>query len=478
MRGMKHAVLESLDLARSRWDVEGEFRLIVGVSGGVDSHVLLHILLTLQETKQLKVIVAHFDHALRNESAQEAQFVRQLCLHYGCPCLIERAPDRPAGVNLEAWAREVRYQFLKNCLVTERAGGIVTAHHQDDQAETILMRFLSGRAARDSYGIAHLRQEERILRPLLKVSRREIVSYANEFQLPFVEDSSNGDRKRLRNKLRLDLLPLLEREYNPRLKPNLSVLAERFGKDEEYLWTEAAKIAQTEPVSGFLLEDLRRLAPALRWRVVSSLAAKHVGPAARKLGYQKLDAVFTLLSPARREIHLGFLIAAKLSSAGVVSFSFGRFEKNLPNISQPSVILPIPGEVIQTYGYGKNFVIRARVLDDCCARELALKQQERGSLYETARALFDLDCLPQRDLRVRPRQDGDTVVVFGRGTRKLKKLLQEQKVVAQLRRSLPVVELDGVILWIPGVARSDLAPLSEYSKRCLELEYRVSDAPR
>lgn len=477
---LKSAVSESLNLARAHWGVSGEFRLIVGVSGGVDSHVLLHVLLSLQESEQLQILVAHFDHGLRLESAQEAQFVSELCSRYGCRCLIKRAPEKPAGVNLEAWARGVRYQFLAQCCAEEQAGAVVTAHHQDDQAETILMRFLSGRVARDAYGIAHLRKDKKILRPLLKVTRSEIISYAKEVQLPFVEDSSNLDKRRLRNKLRLDLIPLLEAEYNPRLKSNLSVFAERFGNDEDYLWEQAAMIVEREPASGFLLDDLRCLAPAIRWRVVSCLAAKQVGPAARKLGYQKLDSVFKLLSPVRREIQLGFFVSAKLSSNGVLGFSLTTFNKDQPAQVWGSSILHIPGEVTQTYPHGKNFIIRARVLDDCCGKTLIQEVKVGGgSPYGMARALFDLDLLAptdlimRADLIVRARQEGDTVAVFGRGRRKLKKLLQEQKVVAQLRQSLPVVELGGVILWIPGIARSDLAPVSDDSKRCLELEYRV-----
>ena len=251
--------------------VERHLGFVLAVSGGIDSVLLLRLFKLVKTSLLGQLTVAHFDHRLRPDSEKDANFVEELAVSLGLPCERGVAQDSPGRENLESWARNRRYAFLES--VRERVGAdwIVTAHNQNDQVETLLMRAVNGRLATKSFGIAEVDPGRRLFRPFLSVSRAEIEECAMELGLRYREDPTNADLNRTRNKIRHTLIPVLMQEFNPRLLDSVSHLSSRLAHDEEYLWVESERI-YNERLAVWDKEQFARLAPAVRWRVLSAYA--------------------------------------------------------------------------------------------------------------------------------------------------------------------------------------------------------------
>lgn len=202
--------------------------VICAVSGGADSVALLWALYLLQDKLGFTLSAAHFNHGLRGEESHRDQaFVENLCSHYDIPLHIGRGKVQPGKKGLEAAAREARYAFLEGL-----PGKIATAHTADDNSETVLMHMIRGTGLKGLGGISPVRGK--IIRPMLMVTRNEVVAFLQEYSLPHIEDSSNETDLFLRNRIRHRIIPLLQQE-NPSLAENLSQMALRLRADEALL---------------------------------------------------------------------------------------------------------------------------------------------------------------------------------------------------------------------------------------------------
>ena len=222
-------------------------RVVLAVSGGADSIALLQLFTLLKSERRLTLHVAHLDHGLREESQQDAEFVRRVAARWDVPATIERRDIRARcaaeGWSLEDGARRIRYAFLLEVARRHSATHLATAHTADDQAETVLMRLLRGTGLLGLGAIPITRplEELSVIRPLLEVWRWEIDAHLARFKLTPRHDASNADPRFLRNRVRHHLLPLLEREYNPNIKGALAQLAEQSRCDYAYLQQAAGR---------------------------------------------------------------------------------------------------------------------------------------------------------------------------------------------------------------------------------------------
>src|SRR3989304_3345534 len=222
-------------------------RLIVGVSAGVDSMVLLHLLNAYREAFDLSLIIAHINHGLRpEESEREAELVHKESERLGLPFEYAQFDvkefQKLGGLSRQDAARRIRFRFFHDLLQKHDAQKIVLGHNADDQVETVLLSLIRGSGLQGLKGILPIRGGK-VIRPLLEVWREEIESYALEKRIPFFIDSSNLKGDYLRNRIRLSLIPLIEKEYQPNFKETLlrtsSILREENnylerGAEEEY----------------------------------------------------------------------------------------------------------------------------------------------------------------------------------------------------------------------------------------------------
>ncbi len=252
--------------------------MLVAVSGGADSVALLRVLLELRGELGIVPSVGHFNHGLRGEESEaDEHFVEQLARRHALDFFVERADvaEYAAGerMGLESAGRELRYKWLTRVAVDGRFNVVTTAHTLDDQAETVLMKFLRGAGSRGLAGIYPLmvRSEgPRFIRPLLSTTRTEIEMYLESIGQDWREDETNLDRRFLRNRVRHELLPLLDRDYNPSIREVLSGRAEISRAEEEY-WDGVVnpllKVVVTER-RRLRLHEFSELAVAVQRRVL------------------------------------------------------------------------------------------------------------------------------------------------------------------------------------------------------------------
>jgi tRNA(Ile)-lysidine synthase len=260
-------------------------RVLTAVSGGADSVALLRVLLELRSELGVVLAVAHLNHGLRGENSHaDEAFVADLAKRHKLEFFVERyrvaAHADAQGMGLESAGRELRYEWLTRVASENRFDAVATAHTTDDQAETVLMKFLRGAGNRGLAGIypemvkghenAAAEKRVRFIRPLLGTSRSEVEAYLASIDQPWREDESNLDRRFRRNRVRHELLPLLEREYNPNLRCVLNETAEINRGEEEY-WCEVVDPVLNKLRIGerqLLLRDFGALALALQRRVL------------------------------------------------------------------------------------------------------------------------------------------------------------------------------------------------------------------
>lgn len=204
-------------------------KYIVAVSGGVDSMALLHLLaklalstqLTADSSMSLQLIVAHFDHGIRQESEQDEKLVRKTAKKYGL--IYETAIGKLGSNTSEAKAREARYKFLKNIKNKYKAKSIITAHHQDDVIETAIINMIRGTGSR---GLSSIKNNPDVIRPLLGISKDQIIEYAKKHKLVWREDETNQSDVYLRNYIRKNILIKLNAADRKLIINNLDKVAE------------------------------------------------------------------------------------------------------------------------------------------------------------------------------------------------------------------------------------------------------------
>ena len=231
--------------------IEKEDKLVIGVSGGPDSMALLHILLTLQEKEQIPsctLLVAHVNHMLRKEADEETAYVEEFCRLHQIPCFVKRAKveelAQKAKMGTEEMGRNIRYQFFEEVREKEKAQKIVTAHHANDNAETVLMNILRGSGTAGLKGIEPIRKNEKnvvFIRPLIHCTKEEIYQYCKEKKLQPKIDKSNQENVYNRNKVRNILIPFLEKEWNPNIVATLNRLSELARQENQYLERQTQK---------------------------------------------------------------------------------------------------------------------------------------------------------------------------------------------------------------------------------------------
>lgn len=289
-------------------------RMGAAVSGGPDSVLMLDFLARMAGESGFQVAVVHFNHHLRAaESDEDERFVRGLARHYGLPFFRGEArvaeEARKRRRNLEATARDFRYRYFLGLIRQGKMDKITTAHTLDDQAETVLLHILRGTGMRGLGGI-HASLQNKIIRPFLSVTRGEIEEEIRKRGLKFRVDSTNLDTRLRRNKVRLELLPVLEKEYNPELKRLLSELASRAQEDESFLDLQARERAgawrlREDGAEKISRSALRNMPAALGRRVLRQMLSE-VGGGLAGVTHRHIEAIyhFALESQSGKSLQL------------------------------------------------------------------------------------------------------------------------------------------------------------------------------
>ena len=433
-------------------------RVVVAVSGGPDSVCLLKILFKLRRWLNISLIVSHLDHGLRpREDEKETEFVASLARTLNLTLAYDKANNLTAapGISIEEKAREIRYQFLERALEKHQAQKVALGHTMNDQAETVLMNLLRGTGLTGLSGMPPIR-EEVFIRPLIHVSRDEIYTYLKQKRIPFVVDSSNLEKRYLRNKVRLELIPLLL-NYQPQLIEHLGELASLCRQENQFMEEEGNKglnmvtIDSSDHSLDLSLTVFQDLSTPLQYRVIRQAIRRLKGDL-RRIDIRHIKAIIDLANNARPQIKIN--LPANL----VVKKIYQRLRFFLGTESETGDF---------SYCIDNNRRFQIPEIDQTIAVEEVSKKDFLLSSPLPHEAFLDLDRL-QWPLRVRNFRAGDKFMPLGlNGFKKVKDVFIDNKIPSEQRKRILILENDNDIVWVSGIRIDSRYRVTEKTERIL-----------
>ena len=441
-----------------------------GVSGGADSVCLLFVLCALREKLGFRIHVCHVNHCLRGEeAAADEEFVAGLCRDLDVPCRIFRENveliARNRKQSLEEAGRDVRRAAFQEMCRTEGATKIATAHHRDDNAETVLLNIARGTGIKGLCGIRPV--YGKWIRPLLCLSRSEIEEALKKENISWRTDATNEEDEYTRNRIRHNVLPVLCSQVNSGAAAHLDSLSRQAQEVWDYMdarTDEAWQRCVTDRADGLLIAGscFEKEAPAVRQFLIRRALSRTAG-AERDIRSVHISAVEELFEkqPGRR-LDLPFEVKAVRVYEGVeLDRVSGKSEDRGAKKKENSVVINIPGE---TFFPDTGQRISCRILEDIkldSVKEIPQKSYTK---------CFDYDII-KYSLSARTRRPGDYLVTGAGGERqKLKSYFINEKVPREQRDHILLIAEGNHILWIPGMRMSREYQVGEKTERILEIK--------
>jgi tRNA(Ile)-lysidine synthase len=435
--------------------------VLVAVSGGADSTALLLFLHKLASGFPISLTAAHLNHRIRGAEADEDQdFVGKMCADLGIPFVSEiievKQQAAKAKKNLEEYARALRYDFLRRVADRIKAQKIAVGHNLNDQAETVLFRFIRG-SGLEGLSSIHPVVGGVVIRPLLECTRDSIRQYLKQQNVPYREDSSNTDLRHARNRIRLELIPYLEKSFNPQSASTIAreaFLARETWSFIESLAVEAYQNLHCRIDNAILLkiDKLLKLHPALQKQVLRQALKAHLG-SLQGIASVHIQSILSLCATGRSgdqiRIPHGSVVARQFDSLRIMAE---------PSPANPSYScrLEIPG-LCRVPEIGATFRCTT-----CDAPNLKMMREKRST-----QAYLGLSSLPQF-LLIRSRMPGDRY--GGPGHRKVKKMLIDNKIPQLHRPALPMIVAGNDVIWIPGFRPARNYEAMPGSPNCIMVE--------
>lgn len=434
-----------------KWHMlQKEDSVIAGISGGADSVCLLFMLLKLQKELGFSLMAVHVNHGIRGaEAERDEAYVKRLCRQWNVRLKVYRenvpAYAKEHGMTEEEAGRDIRRTCF--CKVLKEWGGtkIALAHHENDNVETLLWNLCRGTGIRGLGGIAPV--NDVWIRPLLCVKRREIESYLKKRGISYCTDTTNADRRYMRNRIRMDVIPYLEDCVNTESVSHMGKTMERMYELEQYILEEVGQYKESctgWKNGGRIIRqtEYTKIPKALRDNVLHEILCETAGRRKdiEEVHVQMLRDLFT--KQVGKRIDLPYGVTAIRTYEGV------RFEKNIPEAS---------------YAGDENELFSIRVFD-----------REPGNVTFPEKIYtkwFDYDII-KNTVKIRHRIAGDSIVInrYG-GRKKLKQYFTDQKVPQEDRDKIWIAADGDEVLWIVGYRQSQKYQITEKTTKILEIQY-------
>ncbi len=467
MSKVNSVLQEVMDTIREHGMINKGDKVLAAVSGGADSVCMLHALNTLKKTLGFEIYCAHLNHCLRGDAADsDERFVVELCKGLDIP-VFTKSVDVAALANekkltTEEAGRYVRYEFFRELSQKHKINKTATAHNKDDNAETVLMRIIRGTGTDGLKGIAYVR-EDGVIRPVLNISRADIEEYCRGNNLSYCTDATNSDNDYTRNKIRNQLLPFIEQNFNPNIKESLCRLSDNATEDADFLNSYAKRLYARlcNPLPGktpvtLHIESLMMVDKSIAARVLR-IAADEVKGGIR-LEKKHIDSLFELMTKqtgasvdlpegVEASVQYGWISFVDATScANAIEGADGFF----------TGIAPLQTVFIETLG--KSISLRIEN-----AGEYKCKVNETAISY---------DLIEGQMLFLRNRRSGDRIVWFPDGkTKKIKNILIDEKIPKKDRDRIPLLCTGNEVLAIVGSRVSEKYKVTKDTERALVIEY-------
>lgn len=436
--------------------LENGDRVLAAVSGGADSVCLLEALLCLAPEMGFSVAAAHLHHGLRGAAADEDEaFVRQLCREKEVPlyvrCVDIAALAKEQGSGLEETGRRERYAFFNETAAREGLNKVATAHHAGDNIETVLMRLIRGTGPRGLAGIPY--RNGVVIRPLLDVRRSDIEAFLQSRQLGWQTDDTNFETEFTRNRIRHQLIPMLEQSFNPGFQKTFQEQLALYNAGSVYIEGEVRRLFEktVQPVSAgysFSCDALRQESPFL----VSMLLHETISALSenREIGMTSVQAAAELLHSGGGRQDLGGGAAAQCCGGRLYLYNKRQIQPFTYEAALQDSLL-----VTET---GHRFSFR--------------RVAARPEIIPKNTAFFSAEKLAGKRLRLRSRRPGDVFYPSGMpGSQKLKDFFINKKIPQFLRDMVPLLTADEDIIWVAGLRADEryIAQAGEKNVLCVQM---------
>jgi tRNA(Ile)-lysidine synthase len=461
--------------------------VLVGVSGGPDSIALLHVLVALSDLMGLRLGVAHLNHCLRKAAADsDEKFVKSVATELDLPVFIEKTDilkeQKKKGLSLEEAGRDARYHFFHTVCRKMQFNKIAVGHHQDDNAEQILLNLIRGSGPAGVCGIPPVR--ENIVRPLIQTSRAEIMKYLTTQKTNFVIDESNNDERFTRNKIRHHLIPLLKRDYNPQISEALNRFSVILKSEEEWisdlinpfydqavLNTDDRKIALSVSVLlTFHLAAQRRVLRKAILKIKSNLrriTSSHIDSIIQIINKKYTDARLDLPDQIRIFKQADQLIVQK-EPQNLRTITSTALEKK-----QTFFEYLISRSTIES----ESSVYISEINTRITFNKIPSAQIQNLSGQGNFTAFFDSDRL-KFPIVIRNFRPGDKFFPFGMtGTQKLNHFFNNNKVLPEKRSTIPIFFSRDKIIWVGGFRIADPIKVTPETKTVLRVDLSFEKKP-
>ncbi|WMM25415.1 tRNA lysidine(34) synthetase TilS [Tissierella sp. MB52-C2] len=443
--------------------IEENDNIVVGISGGPDSMALLYSLLEVKSSIPFSIHIAHVNHGVRGKDAKSDQLfveriAKELNLSYYTKDVDMIQYGKENGISSEEAGRELRYGFFREILLKVGKGKIAVAHNMNDQAETLIMRFLRGTGIDGLKGMEFKTKD--IIRPILGIDRKEIESYIEKNNIETVLDKTNLEPIYSRNKVRLELIPYIEENFNPNIVNTLWRMSKISSVDskflEEYSKERFNIIVKNKDRHSIILDGGKFLQEdkSIQQRIIR-VAIEEINDSLQGITEVQINLTLSLFSSLNtgKEIHLSNGIIAKTRYNDLIiekdhkkEASKYFYKLNLGNTNLEDIKYSFKVEV---FPVGENFILN----------------KSKNTRY------FDFDIV-KGSLGVRNRREGDRLHPFGmRGTKKLKDYFIDEKIPKELRDRIPLIVDEENIIWVVGYRTNDLYKVTKNSKKILSISY-------
>ncbi len=439
--------------------------VVIALSGGPDSVTLFHLLTRFRDTLSLgRLVAAHVNYSLRGvESEGDQTFVEELASEKGVELYVKVVPPgrfrKTVGENFQKAARKIRYDHFREVAKSASAHRIALGHTLDDQAETVFMRFMEGQGIKGMKGIAPV-TEGNVIRPLIGISREEILRFLRSESLAFRTDKSNSGRAYARNRVRNEAFPFLSRMTGRDVRRTVVHAGDLFTQLDELVDRQVddmrRRCVKDEDMSISLL-SYRKYPEIIRKSFLVTTGHRLLGVELNRRIIGKIDALLTGDHPSFHiDLPGGFFMERSYDTARI-----SREKKKDEDFFE---IIEGPGITRLGKG-GGTLSVELREKDEIGLILQEVKKNIRVSAFQGDKNFFPLE--------VRNFREGDRMVPFGMTEgKKLKKIFIEKKIPRQRRKSIPLVLSMKEIIWVPGVGRSNFRPLGGKHKKIVVLEYR------
>lgn len=445
-------------------------KVVVAVSGGSDSVALLKVLEMLSYEYRLTLIVAHLNHGLREEAPSEERFVRKMAQDMGLvfesKSLDIASLRKVSGKCIEDTSREVRYDFLDDVAKKHGARKIALGHHMNDQTETVLMNFLRGSGPPGLKGML-IARDSRYIRPLLVVTRSEIISFLEFHRISYVTDASNADDRYLRNRIRRALVPELKARYNPNLDESIKSMAEVMRVENEYMEMASDRVLSawgvTHGHSEFRvrISDFLGYHEAIQRRIMKHLL-EELSPNGKGIGFAHIKAALGLIRSDRPGAYVTLpcnIEVRREYDTLVISRRRKDDDEDLDKRCDNLYYEVTPPASVKMAELGRMMIF------EFAEGMIDMRSNIRDAVFMD----YDRICLP---LVIRTFRPGDRIQLLGmKGVRKIKSLFIDEKIPLRRRREIPLLLDREAVLWIAGLRLSERVKITEKTRQILKVEF-------